>query len=224
MMPSFVYQVLSLTTIFMRSLTQANGLDFTSGNNVAQSLIDPGGNLEGSNVPAPDFGTSSNADWLGTNVDANSVGFAQVVGVRPDAHGCSIKGKRRRRRDESSCPSNGIEVPPSSQQNKPQNSDEEPRKEDSGMKEQQGTSEDMPAFAPASESPCPEEQFPICVAPNRLANPSAPGTFNTIPWVRYNIPQTIDISEYSRFCACVDLSCRLFFFLRILKPLPLGVI
>lgn len=210
MMPFFVYQVLSLTTIFILSLPQANGLDLTSGKNVAQSLIDTVVNLEGSNVPALEFGPSSNADVSGANVNANSVGVTQVVGARPDAYGCS-KGKRRRRRDESSCPSKDIEVPPSSQQNKPQNSDEQPRKEDSGMGEQQNTFKDMPAPAPASESPCPEEHFPICVAPNLLANPSTPSTYNAIPWVGHNIPQTIDISEYSRFCACVDLNCRLFF-------------
>lgn len=214
MMPSFVYQVSSIITIFILSLPQANSLDLAS-RNVAQSPIDPVGNLEGSNVPVLEFGTSSNADVSGANLDANSVGIAQVVRARSDARSCS-KGKRRRRRDESSCTSQGMEMPPSSQQNKPKNSDEQPRKEDFGVGEQQNTFKDMPAPAPESESPCPEEHFPICVAPNLLVNPSAPGIFNAIPWVGYNIPQTIDVSEYSRFCACVDLSCRL---LRILRRL-----
>lgn len=151
-------------------------------------------------VPALEFGTSSNADVSGTNLeDANSVGITQVVVVaKPDdAHVCS-KGKRRRRRDETSC-----RAPPSSQQNNnPQISDEEPKR-DSEMKEQQDSPESMPAFAPVSESSCPEDHFPICVAPNLLENPSAPGTFDTIPWVGYNIPQTIEISEYSRFCASI---------------------
>lgn len=169
----------------------------------------PVANLEGSKVPALEFGTSSNADVSGTNLDANSVGITQVVVVaKPNAHGCS-KGRRRRRRDETSC-----RAPPSSQEdNNPQISDEQP-KGDSEMKEQQDSPESMPAFAPVSESSCPEDHFPICVAPNLLENPSAPGTFDTIPWVEYNIPQTIEISEYSRFCASTIELPTFFFFLR----------
>lgn len=203
-MPSFVYQVLSLTTIIILSLAQANGLDLTTSNNinVAQSLFDPVANLDGSNVPALEYGTTSNADVSGINLDAHSVAIAQGVVARPDTHGCS-NGQRRRRRDETSCPSTDIEVPPSSQQNSPQNSVEQPSNEDTGLKEQQDTPESMPAYAPVSESSCPDEHFPICAAPNLLENPSAPGTFDTIPWVGYNIPQTIDISEYSRFCASI---------------------
>lgn len=197
-MPSFVYQILSSTIIIILSLAQANGLDLTNSNNVAQSLIDPVANLDGSNVPALEFGISTNADVSGTNLDANSVGSAQVVVARPDAHGCS-KGKRRRRRDETSCPSTDIEVPPSSQQNNPQNSDEQPSNGDTGLQNKQDTPESMPAFAPVMDYSCPDEHFPLCVA---LENP-APGTSNTIPWAGYNIPQTMDISESSRFCASI---------------------
>lgn len=194
-MPSFVYQVLSVTSLIILSLAQANGLDLTTSNNV----IDPVANLD---VPALEFDTTSNADVSGTNLDAKSVEVAQVVVARPDADRCS-KGKGRRRRDETSCPSKDIEVPLSSQQKKPQNSDEQPSNGDTGQKKQQDAPESLPAYAPVPESSCPEEHFPICAAPNLLENPSAPGTFDTIPWVGYNIPQTIDISEYSRFCASI---------------------
>lgn len=196
-MPSFVYQVLSLTTIIILSLAQPNSFDLTT-SNLAQSLVDPVAILDGSNVPALGFGT----DVSGTNLDPNSVRIAQVVVARPDANGCS-KGKRRRRRDENSCPSTDIKVPPSSQQNKPQNSDGQPSNGETRQGKQQNSLESMPAFAPELEFSCPEDHFPICAAPNLLGNPSAPGTFDTIPWIGHNIPQTIDIEEYSRFCASI---------------------
>ena len=200
MMPSFVYQVLSLTTIIILSLAQPDGFDLTT-RNVAQSLIDPVASLDGLNVAALGFGTSSNADVSSSNLDANSVGSAQVVVARPDAHSCS-KGKRRRRRDETSCQSTDIAVP-SSQQNKPQNSDEQPSDEKTGQENQQDTPDGVPSFAPVLEVSCPEKHFPICAAPNMLENPSAPGTYTYIPWVGHNIPQTIDVQEYSRFCASI---------------------
>ena len=200
MMPSFVYQVLSLTTIIILSLAQPDGFDLTT-SNVAQSLIDPVASLDGLNVPAVGFGTSSNADVSGTNLDANSVGSAQVVVASPDTHGCS-KDKRRRRRDKTSCPSTDIAVP-SSQQDKPQNSDGQPSDGETGQENQQETPESIPSFAPELEVSCPEKHFPICAAPNMLENPSAPGTFVYIPWVGHNIPQTLDVQEYSRFCASI---------------------
>ena len=201
MMPSFVCQVLSLTTIITLSLAQPKDFDLTT-SNVAQSLIDPVASLDGSNIPALGFGMSSNADVSGTNLDADSVGTAQVVVARPDPHGCS-KGKRRRRTDETSCPSTDIAVPPSSQQNKPQNSDGQPGDEETGQKKQQDLPQNMPAFAPALEVTCPEDHFPICAAPNLLEKQSAPGTFDSIPWVGHNIPQTIDMEENARFCASI---------------------
>lgn len=162
-------------------------------------------------MPALEFGIRSNADVSGTNLDANSVGIAQVVVAKPDADACSKGGKRRRRTDESSCP--GPSSSSSPQQNNPEVSGgDEQTGDDSGVGEQQDDLENMPTFAPVSESSCPEEHFPICVAPNLLENPSAPGTFDIIPWVGYNIPPTIEISEYSRFCASVPISeaARLF--------------
>lgn len=135
---------------------------------------------------ALEFGTSSKVDVSGTDLDGSSVGIiSRVVVAKPDDthHTCS-RGthQRRRRRDETS----SCRVPPSSQQNNPQQNDGEEQQGhgDFGMKEQQPDSpESMPAFAPESESSCPEGHFPICVAPNLLENPSSPGTFDIIPWL-----------------------------------------
>lgn len=204
MMPSFAYIVLSLTTTIILSLAQPNDFDLTT-SNLAQSLIDPVAILDESNAPALGFSTGGNAD---------SVGTTQVVVARPDAHGCP-KGKIRRRRDETYCPSTAIEVPPSSQQNKPQNGAGQPNNGESGQEKQQDTPASTPAFAPVLEVNCPEHHLPVCVAPNLLENPSAPSGFDTIPWVEHNIPQTIKMEEYCRFCASI-WSCRIPF-LRFLK-------
>lgn len=201
MMPSVVSQILSLTTIIILSLAQPNDFGLVA-ENVAQSLTDPVASLDGSGGLALGLGTSGEADVSDKFSDAKGVGIAQTVVARPDTYGCS-KGRKRRRGDETFCSPTDTKTNPSSQQNNPQTSDGQPSNEETGKQKQQGTPEGMRVFAPVAGSSCPEEHFPICAAPNLLEDPLAPGTYNSIPWVRHNIPQIIDIQEYSRFCASI---------------------
>lgn len=200
-MPSVVTQILSLTTIILLSLAQPNGFDVAA-ENFAQPLADPVANLDGLGGLALGLGASGEADVSGKIPDARSAGIAQVVVARPDAHGCS-KGRKRRRGDETFCSSTDTKAPPSSQQKNPQNSDGEPSNAETGQQKQPETPESMPVLAPVLEASCPEDHFPICAAPNLLENPLAPGTYTAIPWVGHNVPQIIDIEEYSRFCASI---------------------
>lgn len=198
MMPSFVYQILSLTIIIL-SLVQTDGFETTTGN-AAPSLMDPVASLDESGGPALGLlGTSGDADVSGTIPDANSVIAAQAVVASPDAHGCS-KSRKRRRGDERFCSS--TESPPSSQQIKPSNSDGQPS---NGAEEQkqENNPESIRIFGPILEHSCPEGLFPICAAPLLIENPLAQGTYSNIPWVGHNIPPTIDIEEDSRFCTSI---------------------
>lgn len=195
MMPSLVYQICLLLTIVILSLAQPDGFDFTAGD-FAQPLTDPVTSLDGSGGPALALGE---AVVSGKIPDVYSVGIAQAVVARPDAHGCS-KGRKRRRGEEIFCSSTDTKAPPSSQEKQP-NSDRQPGDGETGQQTQQETPGSMPLHAPVLEASCPEEHFPICAAPNLIEDPLAPGTYNTIPWLGHNVPQTIDIEEYSRFCA-----------------------
>lgn len=201
MIPSVVSQILSLTTIIILSLGQRNDFDLPT-QNVAQSPTDTVVSLDGSGGLALGLGTSGEAEVSGKISDPKGVGIAQTVVASLDSFGCS-KGRKRRRGDETFCPSTDTKTNPSSQQNNPQNSDGQPSNEETGQQRQQETPEGMPGFAPERESSCPKEHFPICAAPNLLENPLAPGTYNSIPWVGHNIPQIINTQEYSRFCASI---------------------
>ena len=191
MMPSLVYQILSLITIVIFSLAQQDDFDFTAGN-FAQSLTDPVASLDGS--PALDLGE---ADVSGKIPDVNGLRISQAAVIEPDAHGCS-NGRKRRRGDENFCPSTDTK-PPSSQQAKPQNSDEQPSNGETGQQKEPETPQSMPVV----EAHCPEGHFPMCAAPSLLEDPIAPGKYTIIRWLGHNIPQTIDIEEYSRFCPSI---------------------
>ena len=191
MMPSLLHQILSLITIFIFSLAQRDGFDFTAGN-FAQSLTDPVASLDGS--PALGLGE---ADVSGKVPDVNGVRIAQAVVIRPDAHGCS-NGRTRRRGNENFCSPTDTKAPSSSQQDKPQNSDEQPSNGETGQQKQPENPETMPVLAPVVEASCPEGDFPMCAAPNLIEDPIAQGKYTIIRWLGHNIPQTIDIEEYSR--------------------------
>ena len=136
-----------------------------------------------------------------TGPDTNSVGTVQAAVARPDAHGCS-KGKIRRRGAGAFCSS--TEVPTSSQQNEPQNGDEQRSNREAGQQTLQDTPESRQMFAPILEHNCPDGYSAMCAALNLIENiPLAPGTYIPIPWVGNKIPATIDIEEYSRFCASI---------------------
>lgn len=201
MMPSVVSQILSLTTIIILSLAQLNDFDLAA-EYVAHSPTNPVASLDGSGGLALGLGTSGEADVSGKFSDPQSVGIAQTVVARPDTFGCS-KGRKRRRGDESFCPSTNTKMNPSSQQNSPQNSDRQPSNEETGKRKQQETPQGMPGFAPELENSCLEDHITICAAPNLLESTLKPGTYDIIPWLGHNIPQTIDIQEYSRFCASI---------------------
>lgn len=194
-MPSLVYQICLLLTIVILSLAQRDGFDLIAGN-FAQSLTDPVPSFDGSGGPALALGE---AVVSGKVPDINSLGVPQAVVARPDTHSCS-KSRKRRRGEETFCSSTDTKASPSSQEKQP-NSDGQPGDREDRQQKQQETPGSMPLLAPVLEASCPEEHFPICAAPNLIEDPLALGTYNIIPWLGHNIPQTIDIEEYSRFCA-----------------------
>lgn len=196
MMPSFVYKLLSLTTIVILSFAQPDNLDLTA-EYITQSLMAPVASLDGSGGPAIAIGTSGEADVSSTGPDANIV--AQAAVARPAANGCP-KGRIRRRGDGASCSS--TDAPTFSQQN-PQNGDEQPSNGEAGQQKQQDSPENWKIFAPMLEHTCPDGYSAVCAAPNLIENPLAPGTYTRIPWVEHNIPPTISIEEYSRLCTSI---------------------
>lgn len=195
-MPSFVYQLLSLTTIVILSFAQLDNLDLTA-EHVAQSLMAPVASLDGLGGPAIAIGTSGEADVSSTGSDANIAETAQADVDRPVANSCP-KGKIRRRRDRSFCSS--TDAPTSSQQ-APQNGDEQRSNGEARQQKQQDSPKDWQIFAPILGNNCPAGYLAVCAAPNLIEDP--PGTYTRIPWIAHNIPAIINREEYSRLCTSI---------------------
>ena len=174
---------------------QLDNLDLTA-EHIAQSLIAPVASLDGLGGPAIAIGTSGEADVSSTGSDANNVGTTQAAVARPDANSC-LKDKIRRREDGSFCSS--TDAPTSSQQ-APQDGDKRRSNGEARQQEQQDDTESCQIFAPILGNNCPEGYLAVCAAPNLIEDPRAPGTYTRIPWVGNNIPPSISIEEYSRWC------------------------
>lgn len=204
-MPSLIHHILSLTTVIGFSLTYSDGFDVKVGD-VAQSLIETpvADTPDGLENPTLGFDAPGEADDWTKIADTSNGGTAQAVAAEPNNQACSNTNIRRREIGNF-CPFNGtpLELSPFSAQEKKPNSGARFRKTRQRKKKVTPGSSEVPGSN--QDLGCPSGLWAVCGANELVQDFLNPGTSHVVPWTLDNIPPTIDIQDFCRYCASAGL-------------------
>lgn len=216
-MRSYVYQILSLTTItILSSLATSRGLGSNAGDVLQlQSLMNsPLGSQGQLDDPTIGVDTKSATDgWGRPVIGINNAGTGQPFLADSNDNGCSRTNKRRRRNLDYCSPNDApLQLRPSSQQEDPQPDGSTKKTEEfaPNLGQQpnpntQTSGENLPAPNVNEENNCPARyKIPICATSKLEPDPTREGGWRREPWDEAAAADVLFQQDFCRICSLIQ--------------------
>lgn len=211
-MRSYVYQILSLTTITVLSLATSDGLN-SDDSDVVQTLMNSPGSQGQLNDPALGLDSKDAIEGWGDVADTNNAGTGQPFLAESNNHGCSRTNKRRRRNTDYCSPKDApLQFRPSSQQEDPQPGSSTKKTEgsstDPGQQPNpniQTDGENLLAPNVNKENNCPARyKIPICATSNLEPDPTQERGWRREPWDESAASDVLFQQDFCRICSLIQ--------------------
>lgn len=211
-MRSYVYQILSLTTITVRSLATSNDLNPSAGD-VVQSLMNSPGSQGQLNDPALGFDTNGAINAWGEVINIDNAGIGQPLVAESNEHGCSRTNKRRRGNTSYCSPKDSpLQFRPSSQQENPQPGSSTKKTQESTTDTGSQSNPNIKTDGENLQTPyineengCPARyKIPICATSKLEPDPTREGGWRREPWDQSAASDVLFQQDFCRLCSLIQ--------------------